>query len=314
MARQVPIITRAIGINNRVDPFRVPYAWDSGVSALAAAVNVDVDDSGGISRMTGYTKRTSGNYHSLFSVGETGLVVDAAVPALCRVTVSETAITAAQIKTLNSAAPMSYAAPGNGKAYFMNGVDMGVVSATGVADDWTPGEYLGPETTEPLSAPPVGEVVRFHRGYFYVIVNDPEHRGKNAAFFSKPFSEWFALRRDYFAFPDRIVFVRGVDDGVYIGTAGGVYFAAGTDPSKARAIRVTSEAPVFGTDCSVDGADVGDGYPGEAAMWAGPSGVHLGTSGGRYFNVTRDSLRLPSASRGFGFSRTDGGYIAIFEP
>lgn len=56
-------VERFQGLNNILPPHRTPIEF------LKAAVNIDIDDSGGISKRAGYTKVDSGKYHSVWSDG-----------------------------------------------------------------------------------------------------------------------------------------------------------------------------------------------------------------------------------------------------
>ena len=62
-------VTTFNGLNNVLPPERTPLAY------LKVAENVDIDKSGGIHKRPGYTKKISGNFHSLWGEGDSLLTV-----------------------------------------------------------------------------------------------------------------------------------------------------------------------------------------------------------------------------------------------
>ncbi|MGC9239766.1 MAG: hypothetical protein ACP5D5_08905, partial [Acidithiobacillus sp.] len=113
------------GINNRLPPERLQ------TSELVAAVNVDIDDSGGVRTRQGYTSVLGGRCHSIWSQGNTCLFVQdeqlmQLLPDLKPVPLGVTGLT--------SDRPLYYVMV-NGTVYFSNGVITGAVQ-NGAARSW----------------------------------------------------------------------------------------------------------------------------------------------------------------------------------
>ncbi len=113
------------GLNNRLPPERLA------TTDLAAAVNVDLDDSGGIRSRAGFTPILTGDCHSLWANGNTCLFVQNG--QLMQLQQDLTAVPLG-VFGLNSLYPLSYTAI-NGVVYWSNGTLTGVVQ-NGVARSW----------------------------------------------------------------------------------------------------------------------------------------------------------------------------------
>ena len=69
MGSPVTIFSGTTGLNTVVDPVRLPYDSNAGVSDLGVAVNIKIDDSGRPGRVDGFVSLESGGFHSLFCDG-----------------------------------------------------------------------------------------------------------------------------------------------------------------------------------------------------------------------------------------------------
>ena len=69
MAKVVPYIRGSAGLNTVDDPVRIGYNSKTGISDLAAAVNVTISPSRRINRRKGKTLRVLLDSHSLFCDG-----------------------------------------------------------------------------------------------------------------------------------------------------------------------------------------------------------------------------------------------------
>jgi hypothetical protein len=112
------------GINNVLPAERIHSlpTKDNPTCDLAAAVNVDIDNSGQVSRRAGQTLRLPGAAHSIWSQGENCLF--AAGGQLRRLHAD---FTSTALADLSTAAPVCYVSV-NGRIYWSNGTDTGIVA------------------------------------------------------------------------------------------------------------------------------------------------------------------------------------------
>lgn len=117
-------ISRFKGLNNTSDPLRVGLGW------LARADNVDVTDTGGLSKRAGYTRTLAGTLTGAFSTFDYArmyFVDGGALKAM-----APTPIT---LKTGLNAAPM-YFTEINDDVYYNNGIDTGVIAPDNQVTAW----------------------------------------------------------------------------------------------------------------------------------------------------------------------------------
>ena len=66
---RLPLLNGTTGLNNRVDPLRVKYSAESGVSDLVTGINITIDQTGMPHSRDGKTVISNGNFHSVFCDG-----------------------------------------------------------------------------------------------------------------------------------------------------------------------------------------------------------------------------------------------------
>lgn len=300
------------GLNTRTDPARLRYDQETGVQDLAVAYNVDIDDTGRISRRKGYTQKASGSSHSLFAADDVCLFVSGTSLKQLHADYSSSVLA-----TVTSGARMSYAAV-NKQVYYVNGIDKGIFE-DGSVSAWTysSGSYVGPETTREFSGPPNGSIVEHYNGRVYVVQ-------ANYAFYSEPIAySMFDLVRGYVPFEKNILMFRAVADGIWVGTTDGVEFLGGSDPKEFRRVEVADYAPIQYSDVAfhgrmvttTDGTPIVDVSAGDAAvMWLSREGVCYGGPGGTFQNLTKHKIAtLPEGNAGSGVV-IDGRYIGLIDP
>lgn len=134
-------ISKFNGLDNVTDPLRVGLGW------LTQADNVNVTDTGGLSRREGYVLDRAGAYSGAFSTVDFSrmyVVVGGAIKNYVGTT----------LKTLTSTAPM-YWAETNNQVFFTNGTDSGIIlpDDTVLAWGWqTPSAPTVSATTGSLAA------------------------------------------------------------------------------------------------------------------------------------------------------------------
>lgn len=300
------------GLNTKVDPVRLHYNPDTGVQELAVAYNVDIDDTGRISRRKGFTKKLSVPIHSLFSEKNFCLFVTG--NSLCRL--ASDFVTYTSIATVTAGARMSFCHV-NGEVYWMNGHEKGVIREDG-NHAWTrPASVIGPETTRVFFDPPIGSIVAYYRGRIFVVQG-------SVAWYSEPFGfSLFDLARGFVHLEDAIIMFRAVEDGIFAGTEKGVFFLKGDDPNVFKVVQVTDERPVAGSDVSVhakimatdSGRAIVDIQSGDVStLWLSSRGICFGGGDGSFHNLTEDKHEvLPFGLTGSGLCY-DGKYIGLIDP
>jgi hypothetical protein len=107
----------------------------------------------------------------------------------------------------------------------------------------------------------------------------------------------FFYARAFQLFPSDITTILGLQDGVFVGTTGGVYWLEGDKP-ETWLRRKVSDSPVFPEGIVMDGED----FPaletdGLVAIFVTPTGVIAGLPGGKLRPLTRGSYHFPDIAR-----------------
>ena len=292
MTEPITIFRASSGLNVKVDPTRIRFDPETGVSDMAVAVNIDHDMTGRPSRRKGYNDTAiTASCHSLFCEGGDALMVTGT--SLCLVAPDLSAYRA--IATVTGGARVSYVQVA-GAIYWTNRFEKGVVSY-GANAPWVKGSYYGPTSNRIFSDPPLGSLLAYFNGRMFIVSG-------STLFFSDPYSlNAFDLARGFFQFEDDITMIRPADGGMFVGTHGATWFLQGASPNKFQLVKVSGSPVIRGTDVAVDLSHLGysdyiQNRIGEAAMWTGPEGLFLGTGDGQVFNLTKDKLYEHDAMSG----------------
>jgi hypothetical protein len=290
----VPILKGSKGINNAFDPARIDLSKEA-MPYLAEAVNIDIDDTGRISRIKGYvpTARTEAT-HSLFTGRLTTLCVSEDTLYRLDENMGRTAI-----RTGLSRCNMAYVEIGD-VIYYSNGHETGKVVA-GASAAWQAGAYVGPDTTKHFSSPPAGNHLEFYNGRIWIASED-------ILWYTEPFAySWVNKATNFFPiYNGGIRMLKAVADGLYIGTEKGTFFLGGPDPSD-MVLRQVDKGKVFiYSGVTVSGRELalvydnGLSMPGNAVIWATKDGVMIGYPGGQVKAMTGTAIALPDADTAYG--------------
>ena len=307
MGQLIPIFKASTGLNTKIDPTRLVFDPETGITDLAVAYNVDHDYTGRVSRRKGFeaTSITS-SCHSLFCDGGDALVVQGS--SLCLVAPDLTSTTA--LATVTAGAPVDYAQVAD-MIFWLNGHEKGFVKDQ-ANHSWVKGTYYGPTSTRQLVDPPIGELLAAYSGRMYIA------QGR-VLFFSDPFSlNAFDLARGYFSFESEITMVRGVKAGLFVGTTEAVHFLEGNTPATFKPYKAARSGVFKGTATLIDLSDLSpkeflQNRTGEALIWTGPEGVSIGMPDGQVFHLTKDKHAQISALEG-GACVIDGRYVCTLAP
>ena len=311
MAQLFKLLSAVTGLNTKVDPVRLEYDPKTGIEELAAAYNVDIDNTGRVSRRKGFTEQVSANCHSLFCDGGACLFITG--DALC---ILHPDYTYTSLRNVQVDAVMRYEQVDD-TVYYCNGWQIGRVLG-GLSVSWVKADIdYGPETKKEFSDPPVGSDVAYFRGRMWIAEGD-------TVWYSEPFGfNLFNLASGYFKFDSKVLMIRAVRDGVYFSTETGTFFFRGRgDPKDFLKISVASYPVVQYTDVKFHGKlvfpitgnafiDTGSGE--HSAMWMSEEGICYGGYDGTFANLSKDKLVLPSALTGSGLVYNDK-YVGLFNP
>jgi len=301
--RVLPLFKKTSGLKTIVDPSRIQYDPDLGLEFLAAAKNIDIDDSGRISRRRGFTSTLRVEaIRCLFSEGGITLAVSGSKLCLLKEDLSWTVLRS----DLTPGARMGYVRVKD-RVYYCNGHQKGYVE-NGENHDWVRGEYVGPATAKVFQDPPLGHLLEVGMGRLFIGSEDTLWWSRRFDYSS------FDLARDFLFFEEGLRMVGAVDGGLFVSTDREIIFLQGDDAEDFRYISIANYPAVEGTMVRVDGSLVGDGsIEGRVLLFATVEGICLAGSGGRFLNLTKDRIILPTARYGSGLIYK-GRYICLLEP
>lgn len=308
MANLIPIFRASTGLNTRIDPARLVFDPETGVTDLAVAYNIDHDYTGRVSRRKGFDETLiTESCHSVFCDGGEALMVTGS--NLCLIAPDLSGYT--ELATVTPGATMSYTQVAD-MIFWCNGFEKGYVK-NGVNNAWVKGTYYGPTSRRVLSDPPTGTLVSSYAGRMYVVQG-------TAMFYSDPYSlNAFDLARGFFQFEgNQITLVNPVAGGMYVGTDQAVWFLSGNQPKTFKPIKAARSGVFTGTAAMVDLSDIApkeflQNRTGEAVLWTGPEGVSIGMPDGQVFHLTKDKLDPLTGVQGAG-AIINGRYIATLAP
>ena len=288
------------GLNTKIDPARIEFNLEAGVQDLAACKNVDVDDTGRISRRKGFEKKISGNYHSGFSCGDYSLCVTGDA-----LTIIEQDYSILPIRQVTVGRRMSYVRVGS-EIYYANGVETGFVRDR-ISYSWVKTLELREVTTRILSSPPVGHLLGFYNGRVYIAVG-------NTLYYTEANSRNHVdLASNVIIESSRIRMIAPVDGGVYVGNDREILFYSGESP-KTFTRKVVANYPVIeGTETTVMVSQVGEMEEGgKVVLIATEQGLSIGFPDGKFVNFSEDKISYPSARYGAGVFK-DRKYIVTMQ-
>lgn len=309
MPKKVRLFTGTNGLNTKVDPVRTGYDSKTGVQDLSACKNIDVDNTGRVSRRKGFTSQLSlSGCHSTFCDGGECLFV--AGGALCAL---DSDYGYSQLRNVTPGATMRYRQV-DGVIYYCNGFERGKVFE-GVSYGWNKPTYYGPVTTKVFMDPPIGTDLEYYIGRMFVV------QGKVV-----PYSELYDIstfeRKSYLPFDAEVVMFKAVEDGIYASTDKETFFLSGNDATSLSPSKVADYPAIKGTEVKIVGRPAqtkkGDFIINpkggkKSLAWLSKEGVCFGGPGGEFINLTEEKVGLPDALTGCGFVYEDK-YIGIMNP
>ena len=278
-------VNKFSGVNNvdlatRLFPVPINHEY---VYPLSQAVNVEIDNTFGISSRDGYTEVLSGtSIHSMWSDGVTCLFVDGETLYQMDSIYEKTSI-----RSVSLGPRMSYANC-NDRIYYTNNHEIGYVKKG--ADN----PLVDPER-EFKSPLPAGKFIEYFRGCLYVAKN-------NILYISDPLCDYYDVRTGYRIFAEDLTMLRAVDEGLYV-SDDRVWFIKGKGNDEFERDEAYPVRAISYTDVRVSGKHVDDGLAGDVAMWTSNNGICLGDNSGKVINLTEARYAFTATGQGTGFIR-----------
>lgn len=320
------ILSKFDGLKNTLNPERLT-ARD-----LVRAMNVDLDDDGQLSRRRGFQLKVSGNAHSPFATDRnTVIVVLNGVLGFLNPNYSFTSF-GWPIATNPSSGepPLAYAQIDN-SVYFTSPTDQGVVSlTTGTVSAWVgspPEIFLSPVVSptillpaiagRQLGPPPNASTLAYFNGRL--------HMGVGRYLWStEPWLyDYVDVTRNYLPFEGDITMIGVVGDGMYVGTAEGVYFLTGGEYPYKK-VRVMDSSVIPGSMVLIPG-ELGNPPqipPGSdttlqvAVCFMTDNGFCVASDGGQTYNLTENKVFFPAMTSASAMYRRQDGmnqYVAALQ-
>ena len=212
-------ITSFFGINNVTDPLRLGLGW------LTAAENVVVTDAGAIEKREGYTRVRPGDFSGAYTTADfqRGYLVEGST-----LTTFDGGVLISGLADL----PV-YWAEVNGRVFFNNGVDSGIIEPDNSVSLWREAEIVGGDgfygddgtlLDEILSSLPTGtDVIQFWGGRMYACQYFPTE-DQTAVWFSEPLGfHLFRLDESFLLISGRVSMLAPHSDALVIGTDKEIY-------------------------------------------------------------------------------------------
>lgn len=310
------ILQQFAGLRNTLGTERL------GPGDLERATNVDIDDAGQVRRRRGYTLKAAGSYHSLRDIGGKVYAVKDGSLGIVRANYSFTAL------QVVGSSPLSYTTV-DGDVYFSGDGGSGVVAPNetvapwGATDDqnqWVspviqPTETLGAISGKLTGPPPRATAIEAYSGRIYLAV------GKTLWATELYRYHHVDKTKNFMQFEHDIVLLLAVNDGIFVGTTGGLYFIRGT-LGKFQLSLVVADPVLPGSCVSVPVEKVhpnarnGPMPTGEAAVLMTTQGILACFEGGSAYNLTYDRMVFPQGVSAAALYRQDSGvssYVAAVD-
>lgn len=289
---------------------------------LQRAQNIDIDNAGQIRRRRGYTKVSSGNFHSLHTASMGTFVVKNG--QLGRLDPNFTFHSLAT----GGDDPLAYTEVA-GDLYYSSLDASGVIRAGDTVEAWgsstsagdwyspvvNPTPYLGEIRGKLRGKPPMATALTYYNGRIYLA------NGRTLWATELYLYNLVDKTRNYKQFEADITFIGAMSDGIFVGTRGGVYFLSGDTLDNLKMRLVSKAAALPGSMVYVPSDRVTSQIPGNqpytskiAILFLTTSGLCAGLDGGVCYDLTQDRVWFPDAVSAAAVFREQDGmsqYIGV---
>lgn len=288
------LFTSASGLNNILDPVRLPYDPSNGISDLSEAVDVAIDDTGRVSRRPGQTLLSAILSHSLFcDKGDCFVAQDRESDTALYQVAADYTLTGIR-SGLMKGARISFCQVG-GKTYYSNGYENGVIE-NGISTVWpVNADHVGADSVRTFYPAPVGTHIAFFHSCMWVVegkviwVSEPNAFGK------------FDLSRRFFQFGTNVTMIKPVAGGVWISDEEKTGFITAGEGFESMGYVKKSSFPAHEWSENIELVDLSNTkyqIPGLSAVWASDAGLCIGTAEGQLIIPTESKLIYPTGANG----------------
>lgn len=287
---QINIFSGTSGLNTKLDPVRIQFNPETGISDLAEAVNITVDDSGRASRRPGRILLQEGIFHSLYGNGSFGFVVQERVDDAAIMQISTDYSLSGVRSGLTKNLRTSFCLVDD-KIFYSNGIENGVIE-NGVSSAWPTNEHVGPTTSKYFTTAPIGSHIAWFSGRVWVSKD-------NIVWYSEPYAYGkFDMARGFIMFDSNVRMVKPVNTGIFISDNKKTYFFRGTNP-KEMVQKTVSNCPAHEWSEAIDLIDLSyKEIVGDSAIWSSDEGLCIGTEDGEIINISKLKIAYPSGTQG----------------
>lgn len=308
------ILQQFAGMRNNVGAERLS------IQDLEKALNVDIDDAGQARRRRGFTSKSSGNFHSIYTT-PTG-VIGVKNGTLGRISTDYTFTGLVSV----GSARLSHTQVGT-TTYFSSAITSGKIDGdtvstwgaltsegTWVSPVITPTDTLGAIGGRLIGAPPLATEIEYYKGRIYLAADRWLWATELYLY------DYVDKTRGVVAFEDPITMVRAVNDGLFVGTETTLYFLRGTLAEGLKREIVIQTPVVRGSSVIVPTSRVspvmrqGSTTEGQGILFLTQGGIFVGLDGGQVYNLTQDRMVFPASTSAAALYREQDGvnhFVAV---
>ncbi len=294
MSKLLTVMKGSTGQNNRVDPVRLKFDPDTGMVELSETKNVDIDDTGRISRRLGQT---------IISSLPSQVWCDKAAGFVVQQRTSDAAIFQLNPDATIPASPVvSGLVKGERIGFWQAGVKTywSSLSAHGVIEEginaaWPGYTHVGASTQRVFYPAPYGNKICVFKGRMWIAVGPNIWVSEYLAFGK------FRFAKTVIPFKSDVLMMKPVENGVWVSDSEQTGFIA--DEGKFEALKwiKKSSYPAHEFSENIELTDYSDTYlqlSGLCATWSSNEGKCIGTPEGLLIVPTKNKLYYPTGTTG----------------
>lgn len=300
----VTVYKRALGVNNRLDPSRLPYDHESLSGSLSSCVGMRIDTSGGPYRDFGYAMQRSGNFHSLYCRdGVTCLAGKG--KGLYQIVRDGSGIIERGLRDSLSGLRISFCQVGE-QIFYSDGLSKNGVVTGGVSMDWPSHRYLQQTDRVFTHAPVARHMAEINGRMFMNPVSHPDiivwsERGQLGL---------YNLGESFRRLEGPIRMIASVPpDGLFVSTDQRTVFFRVSDRVKLEPADTKPVVEWSLADMPIACRSLGFDLPGEARIWRTEVGPCAGLPTGDVVPMIEGSIVLSPGCANSGASILVGDYL-----
>lgn len=283
------------GINNKIDPSRLPYNPKKGIGELEEAVNCDIDDSMMITRRFGQVEISASSFLTVFcDKGDCFAVMERTDDAAIMLVGADLSFTGIRSSLTKGERP-GFCQVGS-KTYYSSRYQNGVIE-NGVSGPWPGSAHFGIETTRVFYDAPLGQHIAYFDGHMLIAQG-------NVIWISERYEPGkFRMKKNFFQMGTDVRMIKPVLNGLWVSDSektGFVPSGQGQQLANSPFLKKSS-FPAHEWSENIELVDLGKTViqvPGMSAVWSSDEGLCVGTEDGQLIVTTEDKLFYPAGDIG----------------